>query len=237
MRDESYTISGGGQEQPMPPANPGAVIIPFPGRAGQRSTPRDVVAALMDLAGAPGPNGKHHPATLLAAMGSIAGFAAQQSVLLEGGSAWTQPMRAEHLDRLLMSESRTDGSLWYLLCGAAHETGAHHLPEPQKLLASTLRCVGTNQFGVITLPLEYRLNEQPQTSLVRLWASVRETLAGARSGPSAWPSLTAVACARLIVREARHVPPHVSLRIVMQAALAMALIEPRLVPGSAVKSD
>ena len=240
MRDDSQDL--GVLELPSARAGvaSGAVIIPFPTRAplsprqpAARITvvdPRDIELVLqrvtreLDLASAA------HAPTQLAAHGALAGFAAQQMLLREGGSSWAQPKRAEHLDRLLLSESHRDGSLWFRLREAAAEVGAQHLPDPNKLLQATLRCVGTTQFGQLTLPLEYKLSQQPQSSLTRLWPVVASDVGGVA------PELFAAVCARRVVIDHRVVPPHVALRIVMQAALAMALIEPRIIPGSVVKT-
>ncbi len=218
-----------------------ATVIPFPG------TFKSVTGAIADVA--PGaalyatvfatldPKARLHPPTRLAALGAVAGFAAQQALLLAGGSAWAQPLRAERLDCLLLSARPVDASLWSALVVAAHSVGAQHLPDPQKLLASTLKCMGTSQFGQITLPLEYRLEEQPQTSLVRLWARTRAALDAARLAPALWPAVVSAVCADRVAAEHGHVPPHVTLRIIMQAALAMALVEPKLIPGAALRAE
>ena len=156
-------------------------------------------------------------------------------LLLKGGSAWAQPKRAEHLDRLLLSETPRDNSLWICLQTAAHTLGALHLPDPNTLLQATLRCVGTTQFGLITLPLEYKLLQQPQAALAEVWAPLCRDLSNEGVAMAAMPELFAQACARRIAADQRTVPPHVSVRIIMQSALAMALLEPRVIPGAALK--
>ncbi len=218
-----------------------ATIIPFPGR---KPSPRpvsepvaalDVEAAIAAFAACLGPRADAHGPTALAALGAVAGFAVQQKLLAQGGAVWTQPQRAEHLDRMLIGGKAHEPSLWHRLREAAHALGAQHLPDPDKLLQSTLRCVGTTQFGQITLPLEYKLLRQPQDALADIWQGLA---ASASKGPNAAAQLHdlyAACCARRVSIERRTVPPHVSLRIVMQAALAMALIEPRLVPGANIK--
>jgi hypothetical protein len=239
MRDETPVMVQEGAR--ASDARATATIIPFPIRGG-----RPVLAAKSASGGVPvfdavldglDARSRIHPPTLLAASGALAGFAAQQSLLLSGGSAWAQPVRAERLDRLLLNTDSPEASLWRTLEIAANEIGVQHLPDPQKLLASTLKCMGTSQFGQITLPLEYRLQEQPQTALVSLWARVRTVLDDAGVAPSAWPRVMALMCAERVVVERKHVPPHVALRIVMQAALAMALVEPRVIPGAALKPE
>ena len=109
------------------------------------------------------------------------------------------------------------------------------MPDPSKLLQSTLRCVGTTQFGLITLPLEYKLLQQPQSALLQLWAPLCRDLASVSPSNQNLHRLFAAASARSVCLEHRSVPPHVALRIVMQAALAMALVEPRVIAGAAVK--
>ena len=121
-------------------------------------------------------------------------------------------------------------------CATSHSIGALHLPDPNKLLQSTLRCVGTSQFGQITLPLEYRLHLQPQQALIGAWAPVCDHLRSSGTDTAALPGLFIAICAQFVIAENRSVPPHVALRIVMQAALAMALVEPRVVPGAVLKS-
>ena len=223
-------------------ALPSAIIIPFPNRrmplaAGSKNLADDnsVSAASDAILMALAPASAQHAPTLLAAIGAITGFAIQQMLLLEGGHAWAQPKRAEHLDRLLLSESERDGSLWFALQKAAHATGAQHLPDPNTLLQSTLRCVGTTQFGLVTLPLEYKLLQQPQASLCQLWAPVSRALVNDRKSFAQLPNALVQVCARRVAIDQRVVPPHVALRIIMQSALAMALIEARTIPGAALK--
>ncbi len=223
-------------------ALPSAIIIPFPSRrmpvAGSSKSLADdgSVSAVSDaISVALAPASAQHAPTHLAALGGMAGFAIQQMLLLEGGHAWAQPKRAEHLDRLLLSESERDGSLWFALQRAAHAVGAQHLPDPNTLLQSTLRCVGTTQFGVITLPLEYKLLQQPQATLSGLWAPVSRALVNDRASSARLPNALVQACARRVALDQKFVPPHVALRIIMQAALAMALIEARTIPGAALK--
>ena len=220
----------------------GANVILFPSRqtrarqpVGVQITAQAVTSTFDLIATRLPPDCAGHAATRLAAVGAVAGFAAQQSLLLAGGLAWAQPARNGHLDRLLMSDGATDASLWYALRTSAHALGTRHLPDPQKLLEATLRCVGTTQLGRITLPLEYRLIEQPQPLLGLLWPAVRAGLDELLVAPSAWPLLLARTAAQQVTMEPRRVPPHVALRIVMQAAIAMALIEPRGIQGAAVK--
>jgi hypothetical protein len=234
LDDLSLTL---GKPRDLSPVAPGgATIIPFPVRFVR--APSNAAVPLLDaVTEGLEPKSRQHAPTMLAACGALAGFATQQALLLEGGSAWTQPVRAERLDTLLLSEASGDASLWWSLTMAAHTIGAQHLPDPRKLLASTLKCVGTSQFGQITLPLEYRLQEQPQTALVRLWARVRTVLDKGQVSPAMWARLMSAMCAERVVASKREVPPHVALRILMQAALAMALVEPRVVPGAALKAE
>ena len=241
MRDESDGLQ---ISQTSSGAHVGAIIIPFPRRSpvtdmrAQRSGSEQHAAAALDavMQVMPSKSGQHAP-TLLAALGGLSGFAIQQMLLREGGNAWSQPRRAEHLDRLLLSEKRVDASLWFQLREAAHALGAHQLPDPNTLLQATLRCVGTTQFGLVTLPLEYKLIQQPQAMVVDLWAGVSRALSEDNlSSASLAPALIA-ACCRRVASEARIVPPHVALRILMQSALAMALIEPRVIPGATLKTQ
>ena len=245
MRDDCELLTlPAGRATAAAPANPsGATVIPFPSGTARRPA-RPVATAVTAAAisrvtdlvtSALEPRSAGHPPTHLACLGALAGFAAQQSLLVAGGAAWVQPARAGHLDRLLLSETPSDASLWHALRGAAHGVGAQHLPDPQKLLAATLRCVGTTQLGRITLPLEYRLHEQPQSTLVQLWPRMSGCLEALQMPAVAWPRLLADAAARRVVLEHSHIPPHVALRVVMQSALAMALVEPRVIPGAATK--
>ena len=204
-------------------------------RSLQASGERAIAAVLGLLASTLDARSAAHAPTVLAALGALAGFAAQQKLMQEGGAVWAQPSRAEHLDRLLLSEVPRDASLWRTLQTSAHALGAQHLPNPNTLLDATLRCVGTTQFGLITLPLEYRLLQQPQAALAAVWVPVRNALVPALASVANLPGVFADACAQRIRSDVRAVPPHVALRIVMQAALAMALIEPRAIPGAATK--
>ena len=205
----------------------------------------EIVAHLTSLAIETAPEG--HPATTsLATLGGIAGFAAQQSLLVRGPSHWTQPMRAEHLDRLLVANEAVFGgtpgpsgsalpSLWMRLKDAAGPAAADRLPNPIQFLAAAQKCVGTSQLGVITLPPQHRLAEQPQTGLTRLWARARQSFDANGVDCAHWPAVTAAAAATPIPLTAGRVPLPVARRLVMQSALSMALIEPRQIPGAALR--
>ena len=232
------------KQRDVPSSRAGATIIPFPAARARPQPVRQtdvlsveratalVIAQIVTVLG--GRTAAHVP-TMHAALGALAGFACQQTLLLEGGTKWAQPMRAEHLDCMLLNDQPRDGSLWAGLCAAAGSVGSQHLPDADKLLQSTLRCVGTSQFGRITLPLEYKLMLQPQEALIALWAPMCDRLRAAGASAEALPRLFAAVSAQHVVIENRSVPPHVALRIVMQAALAMALIEPRIIPGAVTK--
>lgn len=218
---------------PAAPVPSSAVIIPFPGRGHAVRGPAAVAANLLEcVASILNPLSAAHAPTHLAALGALAGFAAQQSLLVAGAAVWAQPARAGHLDRLLLSPSPADASLWFGLRTAAESLGARNLPDPYALADSALRCVGTNQLGQITLPLEYRLLEQPQSTLVQLWPQLRTTLSDAAVPPAQWPALLSAVAVRRVALEQRQMPVPVALRVVMQAALAMALIEPRIIPAA-----
>lgn len=218
-----------------------ATIIPFPMRKSpvrtearpQRAMPVEDTLAAFEIQF--GTRLNAHGPTALAAIGALAGFSAQQKLIAKGGPTWMQPQRAEHLDRMLIGGNAAEPSLWIRLAETAQKLGAQHLPDPDKLLQSTLRCVGTAQFGQITLPLEYKLLRQPQEALGDLWQSLASMAATRAGGFAMLPDLFAECCARRVAIERHTVPPHVALRIAMQAALAMALVEPRLVPGSCLK--
>ena len=247
MRDERDGLQNG---QPNRSASSGvaglegAVIIPFPRRSAltdgrmQRAVSDQHVGAAIDavVLGMASRSAAHSP-TVLAALGGLSGFAIQQMLLREGGVAWSQPRRAEHLDRLLLSEKVADASLWLQLRDAAHALGAHHLPDPNTLLQATLRCVGTTQFGLVTLPLEYKLLQQPQGMVADLWTGVSRALTDEGVSSAALTQVLIAACSRRVAKDSRIVPPHVALRILMQSALAMALIEPRVIPGATLKAQ
>ncbi len=245
MLDERDGLRAADAESGVAGSAPGlvsAVIIPFPRRASPRTAAQPVDNRHVGLAldavtlGMSSRTVLHAP-TFLSAIGGLTGFAIQQMLLREGGVAWSQPRRAEHLDRILLSERPVDGSLWSKLQEASRAVGAHHLPDPNTLLQATLRCVGTTQFGLITLPLEYKLVQQPQASVTELWTSVTRTIADEGVSNAVLPQVLIAACAQRVAADMRLVPPHVGVRIVMQSALAMALIEPRVIPGAVLKSQ
>lgn len=212
-----------------------ATLFEFPVRPDAGDVTARMTAALIAMALENTPRKTPTPSTL-AVLGGIAGFAAQQSLMLRGNPYWGQPMRAAHLDRMLISDKSEHASLWLRVREMALSMGQTRLPDPGRLLVATQKCVGTNQLGVITLPPQHRLTEQPQTGVTRLWARVRSALDDQKVEPYLWPGIAARAAAEQLALSGGKVPIHVAVRITMQAALGMALIEPKQIPGAALRS-
>lgn len=212
-----------------------ATLFEFPVRPDSADVTARLTAALLAMALENTPRKLPTPSSL-AVLGGIAGFAAQQSLMLRGNPYWGQPMRAAHLDRMLISDKSEHASLWLRVREMALSMGQTRLPDPGRLLVATQKCVGTNQLGVITLPPQHRLTEQPQTGVTRLWARVRSAFDDHAVEPYLWPGIAARAAAEQLALSGGKVPMHVAVRITMQSALGMALIEPKQIPGAALRS-
>jgi hypothetical protein len=94
------------------------------------------------------------------------------------------------------------------------------------------RTVGTRRFGVPRLPVEHMPKLMPRAALDEHWRMVREELIASARGPSQWPYDLAVAAQWQMVTSRGTLALPLAASIVMEAAIPMSKVDPRMVIGA-----
>ena len=186
-----------------------------------------------------------HCETLLTATGAIAGYAIQQSLwegmIKPGKMAIAQVFKVietgsgeafffgDALDNMLVSPDPKHQSLWRAISPAAVAQGGENLPEMASLLRHCNATMGTTQFGLPRLPDDHLPNMAPRTALNRLWRGARLLLA--LSDPVIWPQHMAQVTHRLMHAMKDSISADLALKLVMEAAVPMARVDPTTVPN------
>lgn len=200
-------------------------------------------------------DGRVHAETCLAAIGAIAGFAAQHALITHlnetGDAASLKQVHTvstitgghfffgEPLDRALLPVSRTDadGKLWSVAAGGAIAAGvdASRLPDPRQMFAHVVnRFVGTRE-GLPCVP-ERHLPQMPVKPLLRrVWPVAVGCFTGRpRNMPGNfgaartkfWPAIAAHAASALIRQTRSAVDPRTALVIVMESGIYASKLTP-----------
>jgi hypothetical protein len=184
--------------------------------------------------------------TVLSAAGALAGFAAQEAIweglVRPGKIASAQALvRVETksgetyffgdlLNTIVTSTQEGHLSIWSLAAGAAVKLGAQSLPRLEPIFAHCSETVGTPAFGVPVLPSNLALKELPRQAL-RHWPHIKSILLSAGVQPLHWPLEIGRAAQFLILQVNNALPADIGALVVMQAAIPMSKVDPRMVPG------
>jgi hypothetical protein len=187
-----------------------------------------------------------HCETILTAIGSLAGYSAQQALwegmVKPGKLAITEAFQVvelssgatyffgEAIDTLLASAEPKHLSIWKIVAGGALAGGGEHLPEMGNLLRHCAATVGTSAFGLPRLPDDHLPSIMPRAALERFWPGARLLLALAE--PLTWPQHMANAAQKLMQAMKGSIAPDLAVRIVMEAAVPMSRVDPATVPNN-----
>jgi hypothetical protein len=189
------------------------------------------------------PGGDANQATLLTAIGALAGYAAQRAVwegvVLPGALKVADAFRVikapsgesfyfgAESDKLIGSLDPRYLSIWKIVTGNTKSAAGEH-PEMVELFEHCAASAGTPQFGIPRLPDGHAPDLLPRDAVNRLWAKARLLLV--KTEPTLWPMHMAVAARSLILAAQPAVPVASGIRIVMEAAVPMSRIDPATVP-------
>jgi len=187
--------------------------------------------------------------TILSAAGALAGFATQQAVwegLVRPGKASATGAflvaKAESgelyffsdlVNTLLMATTEDQLSVWRFIAATAVKLGAQSLPPLRPILDDCSETVGTPAFGVPTLPSHLALKELPRQAL-RHWSQIKSILLAGGVQPLNWPWVIAIATQNIMSQAKDALPADIAALVVMQAAIRMAKVDPRKVPGGTI---
>jgi hypothetical protein len=184
-----------------------------------------------------------HCETMLTVLGSLAGFAAQQSVWSATMAAGIMPQQAfmvmrtksgesfyfnEAVNQLLVSTKEGTASVWQLVGEIAQRAGAQQLPDLMAMFKHTSSVIGTEQFGVPRLPQQHMPRYLPREALNRFWPKARALMEHTKV--ELWPMWLGMAAARTIMVMKDACAPDLACTIVMEAAVPMSKVDPATVP-------
>lgn len=209
--------------------------------AGPPASIDDIPQALLaDLTTACTRDGAVHVETLLSALGSHAGFGCQMAVRAmvsngmipardafvvvrtkDGGSYYF----GDQLNQPLLEAGM---SVWNQVISAARQAGAKTLPSIDDVVDFVAASVGSDAFGSLRVAAAYQPFEKPVDSLKRLWpaAERKMTAMGYNAKFTGW--YFAGAAQKVIVNSSHTLDPAIAAQIVLEAAVAMAKIDPKI---------
>jgi hypothetical protein len=205
---------------------------------GAKSGAKEVVPRLMQLLN----DERGVPAeTLLAAIGSLAGYACQAAVRAEYVDGKGMPESAVlHLAKVSAGDPRkfyfgdllnkplaeSPNSIWNLAAGAAHQMGAKEAIDLLEIFRHVAGSVGGATFGILRVPDRHRPRDTPANLLKRLWPVLFPVAQRSCRVPSEWPILFGLAVQDVMLRiKPEILDPKLALAIVMESAIAMSKVD------------
>jgi hypothetical protein len=179
---------------------------------------------------------------ILAAIGALAGFAAQQTIretfikehgqteqslftIIETKDGATYYF-GDTLNMIVASTTAGQLSIWRVVAGTAVEAGLKPLPSLEAMFARVSKNLGTEEFGMPDVPKHHRPTLHPRIALDQFWVEIHGLLLSNGIEPLHWALELAVTAQNLMRQTAQGVPPAVALQIVMEAAIAMSKVSP-----------
>jgi hypothetical protein len=197
-----------------------------------------------------------HVETLMTTVGALAGFAAQNAVwdrLRRTGrpvakDAFGVAATAsgetfyfgDLLNGYLIQEGARDWTVWGFAAAAAVEAGLPEgaLPDCADMFRHVSETIGTSAFGVPRVPDDHQPHILPNEALARFWP--RATVILSRTnGPGRdpkgvaaehWPAVIGLVARQFILMSRDVLDPGMSLRLLMESAIAMSKVDPETVP-------
>lgn len=193
-----------------------------------------------------------HAETLMVLIGCVAGHSATQAAFAamadRSGPALMSAQVADGatyyfgdgLNRFLVPEDPATPALWSFIIAAARQAGVPQaeLPDPGEFFAHATRTLGSPEYGVLRISDDHRPQWQPRETLDAFWPFARQFLAytdGPVPGNRAlavryWPTVAAIVAQQLLTMTKDVLDPRLSLRIIMESAVTMSKVDPKLVP-------
>jgi len=180
--------------------------------------------------------------TVLTTIGALAGFSVQMGLREEPEEEVGMPEERRFVpvdtksgDRYFLGDLINDGlygdgdnsmSILALTGGGAQRAGARDLPDFKEIVKHVIATLGDESFGRLTVPRRHMPQALPIELLNRFWNPVRNLLAYSVQRPLHWPMTLGVAAQLTIVEAKAIIDPVLAFRIVMEAAVMMAKIDP-----------
>lgn len=229
---------------PPPPEPPAAGTEQKPAASAKTgATPDAISARLLDMFenAYADEQGRVHVETLLSALGACAGFGCQIAV--------REAIKAGRLDpkgALVMVETQDGGtyffgdqinqplleapvSVWRLIAGAAQHAGAKEIPDIIEIVTYVTKSIGGGEFGVLRAPPQNQPHLPALKALQGSWRTAYATIWAMEGEPIMTGWYFAGAAQRVIVQAKDIIDPALAFSIVMESAVMMAKVDPKLV--------
>ncbi|MCE3233205.1 MAG: hypothetical protein K0R98_1462 [Rickettsiaceae bacterium] len=183
-----------------------------------------------------------HTETLLSCLGALAGFGCQIAIrngLIKTGQ-YTEDTAfvvvktkdeekyffGDMLNQPLL-EAKT--SVWSMVAGAAQSVGSNKLPDICEIAQYVASSVGSDNFGKLRVIEEHQPQEQPIESLKKHWPSMYTQINSYNADQLFLGWHFGLAAQKLIVMTKDVLDPDLAVKIVMESAVAMAKIDPKII--------
>jgi len=178
-----------------------------------------------------------HVASVLCALGGLAGYACQASVRAQAIA------RSLSETALLERVQATDGgfyysggnlnkplaespnSVWNLASGGALQTGCDALPDLGEIFSHSTASIGTPAFGRIRVPVANMPRDLPFNYVRPMWPVLKPAVTKFCPDPEHWPVLFGFSVQEVIVMGTPELDAGIATRIVMEAAVSMSMID------------
>lgn len=177
-----------------------------------------------------------HVESLLAVCGALAGQACQAGVRARSRAAGLAELAGLHVvgtgdgGSCLVGEALVDAlfndpySTWGLAAGAAQQAGCTALPDPTALWRHGIEHLGQEDFGVPLVPDAHQPSPESLQSLPSLWPALLPLAQRFCPEPVEWPILFGLVAQKAITMGREVIDPGLALRIVMDTAVANAMV-------------
>lgn len=179
-----------------------------------------------------------HAESMLAVLGTLAGYACQASVRQEFVANQKLPEQGIFMvakdadgrcyyfgDYLNKPLAENQYSVWGLAAGAAQSLGVNQLVNLTDIFKYVTTTVGTEAFGVPRFPLEYKSSDLPKDYLKYFWPTLHPIVTKFCPEPNNWPILYGFAIQEAMVLMKDVIKPNDALLIVMECAIPMSKID------------
>ncbi len=180
-----------------------------------------------------------HIESLLAIIGSLAGFSCQMYVREAFVKTGKITMKQAFLElmtedgrKFYFGDLQNEGlvqakcSIWTLTAGAAQSVGLKKLPDINEIFAYNSACAGQEHFGIPRLPKGHNISDMPINYIRHLWNPILPILNKFCDTPAQWPIILGLSAQNVIIMGKDVIDPFLALNIVMECAVPASKFDP-----------
>ncbi len=186
-------------------------------------------------------NGTLKVETLMSVLGALAGFSTQMAVRekmvnrmgIEEDQVFSiiktqndeRYFFSDTIDQLLQKDKH---SIWYMSASATMRLSGRVESSIEEIIRYSVRNLGKESFGVPRLTNQTRPSYLPEYFVENMWYGLQEGLERFTNDPLEWPQIFGIAVQRALLTTKGILDSNTSLRIVLECAVPMSMID--LVP-------